>query len=154
MICQMCNKHTATTKLKTTVNGLTRELNLCPECLAVYGYSNFGSFGFNDLFSSAFVKKNEISIKRCSQCNKTFDEIVKSGKVGCENCYKDFKSEFKPLISKIHGATKHKSSFEDNSGNEISELKVKLQQLVENEEYEEAAKLRDIIRKKQGNANE
>ncbi len=150
MICQMCKKHTATTKLKTTVNGLTRELNLCPDCLAVYGYSNFGSLGFNDLFFDAYTKKKEVSLKKCSKCNKTFQEIVKSGKVGCENCYSEFKSDFKPLLSKIHGATKHKTSFENNVDDEIIQLKNELNRLVECEEYEKAAKLRDIIREKQG----
>ncbi len=154
MICQMCNKHTATTKLKTTVNGLTAELNLCPECLASYGYSNFGSFGFNDLFSGVFAKDKESKLKRCKKCDKTFDQIVKSGKVGCENCYTEFKAEFKPLFLKIHSANKHKRSFDENNDNEIFQLKSKLQQLVENEEYEKAAEIRDIIREKQGNSNE
>ena len=54
MICQMCHKNTATTTITTSLNNITTQMNLCPECLSAYGYSKFGSFDFNDLFSDFF----------------------------------------------------------------------------------------------------
>ena len=60
MLCQACGKNTATTHVKTIVNGELAEYSLCAECAQKMGYgnllSNFG-FNFGSLLGSFFWGK-------------------------------------------------------------------------------------------------
>ena len=40
MLCQACGKKTATTHVKTIVNGKLTEYHLCPDCAKQKGYNN------------------------------------------------------------------------------------------------------------------
>lgn len=159
MLCQSCFEKTATTHIKTMLNGVFKEYMLCPECAKKLGYmnffedfgTNFGNFLGNFLDNS--TEKNAISQdKKCKLCGSSFRDIVNTGKVGCAHCYEVFYDEIIPSIHKIHGNTKHigRMSASENSKskfvNEVDELKLKLAQAIEKQEFEEAAKLRDKIK--------
>ena len=46
MMCQSCGKKTATTHIKTIVNGKLAEYHLCADCAKQKGYSNiFSNWG-------------------------------------------------------------------------------------------------------------
>ena len=48
MLCQSCGKKTATTHIKTIVNGKLTEYHLCPDCAKQKGYGNiFSSWGMD-----------------------------------------------------------------------------------------------------------
>ena len=100
---------------------------------------------------------SKISTRKCSCCDSSFADIAESGKVGCANCYTQFKEELLPYLKRIHGSVKHngkrvgsKEIMVKNPIDRLSELKNKLAQLVANEQYEEAAVVRDEIRKEEG----
>ena len=63
------------------------------------------------------------------------------------------KKKLKPLLRRIHGSTRHSGKVPRRSRSairfkrELDRLKDELQQRVRNEEFEEAARLRDQIRK-------
>lgn len=162
MLCENCKKASATTHIKNTVNGITKEYYLCPQCAAKLGFSNFNFFEINDFWGSLLgAQKNpNPQTKRCKTCNTSFNEIVESGKMGCPDCYIEFREEISPTIMKIHGKTEHKGltpgkvhKTENVQADEIQNLENALKEAIDNEEFEKAAEIRDILKEKRGNSN-
>ena len=173
MLCEKCNKNPATVMYKENINGHVKSFALCAKCaselteMTGYGksvYSQGDSLGdvfenVNSLFGSLFglpaqqVRRQTGEGKKCTLCGAAFAELVKEGKVGCPECYKVFAEELAPTISRIHGTGVHMGTAPERykEGRErkekIAELESKLKRAVEAEEYEEAAKLRDELRK-------
>ena len=98
--------------------------------------------------------------KRCQFCGSSFEEIAKSGKVGCAHCYEEFYEELLPSIQRIHGRTNHTGKLARSAGtevkvkNEIAKCKAELEQAIKTQEFEKAAELRDKIKKKKKNITE
>ena len=88
----------------------------------------------------------------CEQCGMTYGEFQKGGMLGCANCYKVFKTPLTALLQRVHGNTQHAGRIPEgaHSGTSIrmniDRLRQKLQKAIADEEYEQAAKLRDAIR--------
>jgi protein arginine kinase activator len=87
--------------------------------------------------------------------------------LGCTRCYESFKNALAPLISSIHGNVQHveesvaaspaasapkkgKTKPPASQDPKITALREKLREAVENEKYEEAARLRDEIHNLEG----
>lgn len=149
----------------------------CREKLGIQGLDfnipiNFSSFlgdFLNEYDDSEFfpmlTKPKQL---KCSNCGMTYDEFMKVGKFGCSNCYKVFDSKLEPMLKRIHGESKYlgrkgKVSKNIESNNiiekkteevqekslepDIMQLKKELKKLIKEEKYEEAAVLRDKIKK-------
>ena len=166
MLCQHCNKNEATTHVKTMINGEYAEYDLCPECAHELGYDSMFSdftadFGglLSGFFSNALPARSGAA--RCKTCGSTLNDIKRSGKVGCADCYDIFFSELMPTIRNIHGNTEHKGKRpaaieytvsdegEDEkpqSSDKLSELKAELKKAIGDENFERAAQLRDEIK--------
>lgn len=161
MKCQHCNNNEATTHIKKNVNGNVTEMHLCSECakeLGVMEEFSPESF-FNDTFFGNFLgagvpAMNILSgIDHCEYCGSTFNDIVKSGRVGCANCYSKFEDRLQPTITKMHGNAKHIGKnvtyTEDKEAepeiSELDKLKNDLKLAVQEQRFEDAAVLRDKI---------
>ena len=97
----------------------------------------------------------------CDKCGLSFDDFVENGKFGCDNCYSVFEEKIDPILKRLHGSNRYvgkkvKSTKPENKieikeekkeQNKINELKALLKQKIKEEKYEEAAKLRDEIKK-------
>lgn len=161
MLCQKCGQNTATTHIKTVINGVVTELNLCGYCAAKDGYTAFSGGSITNLLASMLGQSMKmgdyLGEKRCSSCAIPFSKIVETGKVGCANCYTEFKKELLPYLKRIHGSVNHngktpvtKQLVVRNEEDKLSLLKSKLAELVAAEKYEEAAVVRDEIRLEEG----
>ncbi len=165
MICQNCGKRTATMHIKTIVNGKLTQYHLCPECAREKGYdSMFGGWNldFGNLLGGLIGRNRpEEQVMRCPKCGSAFAEIAKTGKIGCAECYKTFRSQLLPAIQKIHGTTQHKGKTPGSSALRIQnsdhqlmpvqetpleEKKRLLKKAIEEQEFEQAAVLRDEIK--------
>ena len=165
MFCQNCESNKATNHIHTVVNGVVTDMYLCSECAK----SINKSFQSDDMFGllSSFLKSAaEPTAKKivCECCGCSFEDISKTGKVGCGNCYKTFMKQLEPALIRIHGRTNHlgkrnsnmkyaesENNIEKNENtDEIKKLKRELKTAIENEEYEKAAVLRDEIKKNSG----
>ena len=164
MLCQNCGKHEATTHIKSVVNGEYTQLHLCQGCAGKLGYGDvFSGFGFDlgDFFGN-FFSKPKVSLpssktERCEKCGMSFEEIVKSGKIGCADCYGKFYEMLLPSIRRIHGKTQHsgktatvletKETVKEKTKEEIiAEKKAEMQKAIEEQNFERAAELRDEIK--------
>lgn len=167
MLCQNCSKREATTHIKRVVNGEATEAHLCQECAAKLGYDNFfDNFSLNlpDLFSSFFGDSARAlagsRTDRCEKCGCSFDDIVKTGMVGCADCYDKFFDKLLPSIQRIHGRTRHVCSVPvtvtettasaqskpETAEDRIAALEVEMKKAIEAQNFEQAAVLRDKIK--------
>lgn len=175
MICQSCGKRQAVTQIKTNINGVVSEYNLCPECAKKMGYQTGADF-YNPFLSldsllGSFFGKDKIadSVTRCPVCGASFQEISQSGKVGCAECYRVFHDQLLPSVQRIHGNTCHNGKVptgmsmqvapqvnltvskeppkeETPEERKVRELKEKLKEAIASQNFEEAAVLRDQIK--------
>lgn len=156
MLCQSCEKKQATTHIKTIMNGELKEYRLCSDCAKKYGYGSFlGDFGFDlDKLFGSFMEGIGApkTRKRCQCCGSSFEDIARSGKVGCAECYDTFYDELLPSVRRIHGRTSHTGKLAHSAGtgvkikNEIAKCRTELEQAIKAQEFEKAAELRDRIR--------
>lgn len=165
MICQNCGKNTATTHIKTIVNGMLTEYDLCSDCAREKGYTNFFKdmhFDFGDLMGG-FIGSQSVRnpAPRCSKCGASFAEISESGKIGCAECYTVFRDRLMPTVNRIHGTAKHKGKIPGTSAlrivepagkiavikaDPIEKKRALLKAAIESQDFEQAAVLRDEIR--------
>jgi len=143
------------------INGNKTELFLCSQCAEENSKMTFSPqinlgkllWGF-PVFSTGtgFEEPEHPQVTRCDVCGMSFDDFRKSGKLGCANCYRVFRDELSPILRRLHGNTEHtgkvpaKLSDTVKNTKEIERLKAELAAAVENEQYERAAELRDLIR--------
>jgi len=171
MLCKNCNKKEATFHYTEIINGIKKEIALCDECRSKLGIS---SLDFNipleipDFFSGFFEDNSFVpeldNIKKlkCNDCGMEYDEFIQGGRIGCSNCYEIFGNKLDSILKNIHGSNIHKGRLlnsaktkktkapkENITDNKIQELKTKLKELVKEEKYEEAAKVRDEIKKRE-----
>ena len=170
MLCQHCKKNEATTVVKTMINGEYAEYRLCHECAHELGYdSMFPDFSadFGGLLSSFFSNALPAisGAAHCNTCGSTLNDIKRTGKVGCADCYDTFFSELMPTIRNIHGNTEHKGkrpnvieytvnedkkAQAESAEDKLSALRAELKKAIEDENFERAAQLRDEIKELEG----
>ena len=82
---------------------------------------------------------------------------AESGKCGCPECYNTFNSELLPYLKRVHGSIQHIGKIPNRApltvavDTETAEgLRSKLNQLIREEKYEEAAIIRDKIKRLEG----
>ncbi|MFG6150744.1 UvrB/UvrC motif-containing protein [Halobacillus sp. B23F22_1] len=168
MDCQRCHKRPATVHLTQVINGEKTEVHVCEYCAKEKGYMNESeeNFTLNDLLSGLFNYEQPPSFKgqpsktyqpkktlKCPTCGLSYQEFAQIGKFGCADCYKTFDERLNPIFRRVHsGNTKHNGKVPKREGGnlhvkrQMDHYKSELQRLIEQEEFEEAAKIRDQIR--------
>ncbi|MDR1891755.1 MAG: UvrB/UvrC motif-containing protein [Oscillospiraceae bacterium] len=175
MLCENCKQNQATTHISHTVNGQTQERHLCAKCAAKLGAAPFSGFDISSLLANSLISMEPFGnftktlpdlqpqanvAVRCNGCGISFGELAQSGKAGCPECYEIFYDRLLPSLQRIHGKAGHVgrvpagASQKARNAAELNALKVKLAATVENQEYEEAARLRDQIKTLEANGNE
>ncbi len=165
MLCNLCNKNQATVHLTEIVDEQMSELHLCDDCARKKSMQMEQQFGLSDLLAGLVDYGKQLGgaekdapAAQCGSCGLTYDDFRKIGRLGCSECYTSFAKYLGPLLKRIHGASQHigkvPASFagpsvprtQKTKALDIDELKKNLQQAIENEEFEEAARLRDAIK--------
>lgn len=91
-------------------------------------------------------------MKTCRGCGCTYDDIVETQTIGCPECYYEFKEEFMETLNGLGQNGSYKGSLPEHVAGYRSILvdkmllQQKLEQAVENEEFEKAALYRDYLR--------
>ena len=164
MLCDICGKNPATVHLTEIIDEQMNELHLCEECAQQKSSAMEQQFGLSDLLagmvdfekSSTSNKEEETIIAKCPSCGLTYTDFKKIGRLGCGECYNVFRKHLAPLLKRIHGSNQHigKSPLKAKTTTkvykkkaDVEELKSQLQQAIQKEAFEEAARLRDQIKK-------
>lgn len=128
-------------------------------------------------YEEAFLPSfSSVATSECNTCGTDYDEFIESGLLGCENCYDVFSNKIDSLLKNIHGSNRHVGKIskfiessngldEFNKGekeiknnkkekvSKIDELKDSLNKAIKEERYEDAAKIRDEIKKEEKKLN-
>lgn len=157
MKCQKCTK--AATLHITEILGDEQfeELHLCEECAHKYLYEPNKSPGTKSPPALPQGEEGEEVAgggRECPVCGLKFVEFRNSGRLGCPHDYQEFREELMPLLENIHGdPARHTGKVprrhpqNKQTQGELMQLREQLRQAVNREAYEDAARLRDRIRK-------
>jgi len=160
MKCELCKENEATIHLTEVINDKVTKLHICESCAKIKSEEMQSAFGLTDLLSGLMdsttelgeePQQEDVSLK-CPVCGMTYYTFQKVGRLGCGNCYEAFSKEMDDLLTKIHGSNKHigkmpfksKEAVQDQQS--LKGMKNKLKDLVQSEDFEQAALLRDRIK--------
>lgn len=170
MLCDKCHKREAKIYCTEIINGIKKEQYLCEQCAAEYASFQMngdsvkkempGSSLLSSLLEKGYRNQEEkmdgMQMPTCEGCGMRYNEFLKTGRFGCPQCYSTFGKVFDKSLKQIQGSDVHHGKVPkgfvtsaDKALDNISELDkltLKLQYAVEKEEFEEAARLRDLIR--------
>ena len=163
MLCEKCLKRQATVHMQQIINGQITGIHLCQEC-AVQSDSplSFEQFlqGLLSVFGgvpgSVSPQKPEVK-QRCTVCGLSYEDFKSTGRLGCAECYQTFRREMDPILKNIQGSNRHEGKYPQKAGigllnrRKVEKLRVELSKAIEEEEYENAARLRDQIRELEAN---
>lgn len=168
MLCNICQKREAKIYYTEIIKGEKKEQHLCEECAAEHTSFVINSIQNNELFLGGLLagllegfhaKPEKKPAIICSGCGMSQDTFFQLGHFGCLECYNSFGKNLPRLLRNIHGGDTHVGKIpkgyirQENKApdkttmlSEEDKMKFLLQQAIEKEEYEEAAKIRDSIR--------
>lgn len=155
MLCEKCGVNNATTHIRSIINGEVCEKHLCSSCAVSEGYIDAKNNSLAQMLSNMFgdaIVPDEKKVMRCECCGSSYNDIAKSGKCGCSECYSTFYEQLLPYFKRLHGSVQHigkkpeKILIETDFAPQIDELRGYLKKLVDEEDYEQAAIVRDKIK--------
>ena len=146
MLCEECGERQA----EVVMTGESTSRHLCRECLKKYQTGDLQSVLAAVL--SAMAEKKQVPEITCPRCGETYAEFQKTGMLGCAECYAAFRRELTPLITRVQGRTQHAgrrppvSEEEQARQTRMEALRAQMEAAVAEENFEEAARLRDELR--------
>ena len=116
--------------------------------------------GLHAFFDDKPGERREIVAKRCPKCSITWDRLRQDGRAGCARCYETFAEQLHEVMERVQHAVHHTGKrpraadkrrrrlehLRARRDHRLEMLKRRLQEAVDGQRYEEAAKLRDQIR--------
>ncbi len=155
MVCQRCHQAKATVHMTDIPE--KREQHLCDECAVKAGVIIKQSHhSANEILQQFIKQKTGLGAAddlTCPKCGITFKEFQLKGQLGCPNDYVVFQAVLAPLIQRAHdGATHHVGKVPASSDDTVKRqtgllrLRRELQEAIQEENYERAARVRDQLR--------
>jgi protein arginine kinase activator len=158
MLCDSCKERDSVVTLTTSnAQGVT-ELHLCEKCAAERGIETQLTAPKQPLTDFILAVQKQVPTmmlesSRCSFCSGTLRDFKSSGRLGCAYCYATFESSLRDLLRRVHGNSRHQGkryqppqAQVEEGATMLSELRDRLRRAIEQEQFEEAARLRDQIK--------
>jgi protein arginine kinase activator len=155
MFCDVCKSKEATVFLTQIVEGKMQKVNLCEGCSKEKGVNDPTGFALADLLlglgAAQEIEKNPAGI-RCPVCGFSQADFKKTGRLGCSACYDSFAEGLSGMLKNMHRGSIHtgkvpaKLAVARRIAQEMTSLQSALEKAVKEEQFEEAATLRDKIR--------
>jgi protein arginine kinase activator len=146
--------------LTEIVNKQKKELHLCQACAEQQQLVKQQELNLPAILQTLIGQhvgplSDEMARLTCPACGIKYMEFRADGRLGCPHDYEAFRIGLEPLLQQFHRAGRHVGKFPRRHGAasarqaELVQLRQRLRQAVEAESYEEAARLRDLIRQKE-----
>lgn len=156
MQCDVCGEKDATVFLTQIVEGKMQKVNLCESCSKAKNIDDPTGFELADLLiglgAAEQLEKGPAS-RKCPVCGFTQSDFKKTGRLGCSECYTEFAEGLSAMLANMHKGTTHVGKVPKHQQArraltaKMKSLQANLDEAVASEKYEEAADLRDQIRK-------
>lgn len=156
MLCDQCGVNEAIIHLTTIQNNQITTSHLCESCSAQNGVdagATMQNLPLTDFLAQASKAESASAVGPCAYCGMKLDEFKKKGRLGCPHCYVTFDTHLRNLLRRLHGSAQHVGKVylppnpsETQRQDRLAGLKRKLDRAVESEDFEQAARIRDMIR--------
>jgi protein arginine kinase activator len=167
MLCCQCNQNEATVHLTEVVGDKVKKVDLCEGCAKAKGVSDPAGFALADLLLGLGVSQQvgqaaapEGGQVTCSHCGFTQADFKKTGRLGCSECYTAFADGLEGVLKTMHKGTRHVGKVPKEfrqaraAISQLNSLQKKLEKAVATEDFEQAALVRDEIKKFQKHLGE
>ena len=160
MKCQSCS-NPATVHITTIEKGGQKKIvHLCQACAEQQQLVKQQELNLPAILQTLIGQhvgplSDELARLTCPECGIKFMEFRQQGRLGCPHDYAVFRAGLEPLLERIHRSVRHvgKSPRRGPAAlaeqAELIDLRRRLREAVEAEAYEEAARLRDLLRLKE-----
>jgi protein arginine kinase activator len=153
--CQKCHNPATLHITEVLAENQFEELHLCEQCANKYLYEPQQKIGAGKGGAGEAREGEEglLGQNECPDCGIKFVEFRNTGRLGCPHDYQAFREDLLPLLENIHGEVRHCGKVprrlpqNKEMHSELIQLRNRLKQAVTKEDYEEAAKLRDNIKR-------
>jgi protein arginine kinase activator len=146
--------------LTDIVNGHKKEMHLCEACAEKQQLLKHQELNLSAILQAVIGQHigpltDELARLTCPACGIKYMEFKAEGRLGCPHDYAVFHAALEPLLDRIHRARRHVGKIPRHTvanaarHTELVQLRQKLRRAVETEAYEEAARLRDLLRQKE-----
>ena len=161
MLCDVCRELDASVHLTKVVQGEVTLEHLCARCAKDRGIETtvttapknvMGEF-LHAVQQQAAATPDKADATRCTFCTMTLKDFRATGRLGCAHCYETFEPSLRELLRRVHGSAQHVGRKYMPPAPEllerattIGELRDRLRRAIANEDFENAASLRDKIK--------
>ncbi len=173
MLCERCQTREANIMVTEIMNGKKRQIHLCGQCASELEIGKIGEeFPLMRLLSGIFGNRQTTEDEEsegigqiaCPGCKMTYSEFVKESQFGCADCYNTFGPLIEGNLRKMQMGNAHTGkrpkyqqagvAFEkaaetvqqkENKEEQLKLLQARLQEALQEENYEQAAVYRDEI---------
>ena len=157
MLCCVCKEKEAKVHLTQIVGDKMQKVDLCEGCAAQKGVNDPAGFSLADLLLGLGASQEMEQAAgggdlKCPNCGFTQADFKKAGRLGCSECYVTFSEGLEGLLKTMHKGTKHSGKVPQafQHSRELSDrlrsLQKKLDKAVAEEDFEQAAAMRDEIK--------
>jgi len=161
MICCNCKEKPATVHYTKIDGDKMHKLDLCEACAKAKGVNDPQGFSLADMLlglgaSQEIEQAAGGADLKCPQCGFAQTDFKKSGRLGCSECYKTFAEGLEGLLKTMHKGTRHVGKMPESlrqsreAADHLKTLHKKLAKAIEDENFEQAATLRDEIKQLAG----
>lgn len=163
MICEICKKAEASIHIDESFDkSFVKERHLCKHCaskidlfseeeLFAVDLKNVFANDNSDLLETYLSTAASENVLKCDGCCKTLNEFLKNKEVGCPSCYAKFSTSVLFYLKSKMKARRHLGKKPNQDSKIVAknqkrfELERELVDLISNEDYENAAIVRDHI---------
>jgi protein arginine kinase activator len=157
MLCGICKQNEATVHLSHVDKGKVQKIDLCKSCSEEKGINDPTGFQYAEMLLGLSGLKEERTPAgktdiRCPQCGFTQQDLKKTGRLGCPECYEAFAEPLANLLKSMHRGNRHVGKAPRllvagrEASTNVQELEALLQKLIDSENFEQAAVVRDEIK--------
>jgi protein arginine kinase activator len=164
MLCRRCRKNDAEFVIKAAVRNKLTRLMLCAHCMGLKEKElglEPGTLSYyavplrGEGFAHAAPSSPHDDRLKCPQCGLLYSEFRETGLLGCPHCYEAFRPQLEFFLKRVSGFSRHggKPYIKSPAALPIADIKFNvkimksdLKSAVMHEDFEKAAKLRDIIK--------
>lgn len=165
MKCDSCDEK-ATVFYTQVAEGKLKKFSLCESCAESKGITSpeslmmpeelLGSQPATEGGADLFAKLSPGDKQECPSCGFTLANFRKVGRLGCPSCYRAFSGEIAPRLPGMHKGNRHTGYWPEGMQkrkqleSDLADLRELLETAIQDEQYEEAASLRDRIQELEG----
>jgi protein arginine kinase activator len=157
MLCCICKEKDATVHLTQIAGDKMQKVDLCEECAKHKGVNDPAGFSLADLLlglgaSQELQGASGGADVKCPRCGFSQADFKKAGRLGCAECYTTFAEGLEGLLKTMHKGVRHVGKIPQSLqqtrdvAERLKALRKKLEKAVDDENFEQAATLRDEIK--------